>query len=106
MCGKACKCPKGKNTTPKCTNCNQEGHVMSYRGYPLLKKVQQARDNVLKAQKIKNQSLKKNSIKAQTIARIIRAYPGNPETQGQTGKRNYAQTLMKVITEKTKYNEQ
>lgn len=58
----------------------------------LFKKMQQTRNNILKAEKTKNQNQKKNTTKPLTITGIIRINPKNLVTQRLTEKRNYAQT--------------
>lgn len=86
--------------------CKQEGHVASYRGCPVPKKVQQARANLLKIQKIKNKNKKRSSAQSLDKAGITKTNSANPATQGQTKKRSYAQTIIETTTEKTKLDEQ
>lgn len=78
------KCPRGKNITPKCANCKLTGHVDSYRDCPIARKAQQARDNLLKARKIKNRKQENAIAKAQ-----IRAGIETTDPVEQTSKQQY-----------------
>lgn len=84
--------------------------MASYHGCYVAKKAQQTRDNILKAQKIKDQNQKKDSTKSQAIAGIIRTDPSNIITRSSFSqiaeRKNYAQTVIEDTTKKTKYNEQ
>lgn len=86
------KCLKGRNTTPKCVNCKQTGHVVSYRGCEVAKKVQHSRNKPLKNKRIKNQNQNQEKIVAQVQSKadINNTKLPKPVSQGKPEELTYA----------------